>query len=395
MAKYIEKALLPCYRYLRVVPNDIMEEMVEDLTYFTNLSPKKVAEENDRDAILLFFKKIEKCQNKYAFYIFADDASMRGIPARLNDAVKRLKKEWKRDIPGTTEAQMRNRKQTLAQPVITECLRLLQVAHLGKTLQGLAAAADILEDGSTLESYPKLLLVEGAMYEKYLSGRDMDFDSLFGNLYRGTAYNAFIQIEKNKAGKYGFCIRRITGDEIRVTLMDRLCAGYTFSLTRHGEHSFRIQPCFTCTMRDGTICQKGRKKPCVMDENDCPTKKLSSIRAVLLCLQEYLEKKNETKRKNKNRHNNRNSKSDTERYRMDGMISVFDYFEDGKSGTYRGQRGENRQGYQVRPHVRRSHPRRLPDGRVVNVRASIIHEDRYKGYESSDRINMTATKTLQ
>lgn len=78
-------------------------------------------------------------------------------------------------------------------------------------------------------------------------------------------------------------------------------------------------------------------------------------------------------------------------------IKVFDMKKDGmesreleafwfgrkKTGT-----GSSRmQGYEVMPHTRRGHYRKCKSGKVVYVKSSIIHKEKYEGIQSAHRIN--------
>lgn len=376
MAKYIDKNSLPCFKYLNEIPNDLMREIVDVQKYFMSISGK-VAASMTADDFDDFVYYSEKCLDVYAPAIFKDNASMNGIPKRLQIAL---------DSFLFSEDKLFDYRVHLADMVITECRRITQIASLSKTLQGMASSVDLDEDGNRIVSYPKLLLIEEELYISHYNHFSMNFENLFDEIYPGTAYNTFVQTSQ-KAGKYGFCIRMINDELIRITLLDRITAGYTFDLKRAGKNSFSLFPAFTCAMKDGTICGKGKHIPCVMDENECPTKKLPVVRSVLLCVQDYF--KNKTKNiKNEKRRNKNEDKNIPEKFRMDGLVSVFDYYNKKEKAEYIHKEGNSRSGYRVRPHVRRSYERNLKNGGTTRVRATIIHKDEYKGYESCERINV-------
>ena len=382
MGKYIEKQSLPCFKYLNVLSEDEMNCIIDDLLYFKDLNSQDVLQMNSEET-KEFLQKITKCASEYSTAIFKDSTSLNGLPKRLKDSIKELSQY---DIPKSgnlvREIYSKYVHKTVSN-IITECRRLLQIDLSGHCLQGLYFPVDWDENGDVLESFPKLLLIEEGIYEEKVRSFDMDFHKLFRTLYRGVAYNSFIQTEK-KPGKYGLCIRRVSGDTVRITLLDRICSGYTFELKEEGPHSYSLRPTMSCSMRDGSICPHSKQIPCVLDEADCPTKKLPVVRAVLLCLQEYLQKKENAKPKESS--GKTATKESGEKFYMEGMISVFDYYDHEGEIRFRNKNGTHK-GYKVCPHVRSSHMRHLKNGSVVPVKASVVHRDEYEGYMRADRLN--------
>ena len=66
----------------------------------------------------------------------------------------------------------------------------------------------------------------------------MDFDALFRFMPANNSYETFIQ-GKIRESKQGFHIRKVSDEKIVVSIWDRVCGGYTFSLTKKEKvHTF-------------------------------------------------------------------------------------------------------------------------------------------------------------
>lgn len=57
-----------------------------------------------------------------------------------------------------------------------------------------------------------------------------------------------------------------------------------------------------------------------------------------------------------------------------------------------GRGGFRRIGYEMLPHTRRGHYRKYKNGKTVYVKAAIIHKDKYEGIQSAHRINQSGEK---
>lgn len=383
MAKYIQKESLPCFKYLNPIPNNLMDTIVETLTYFVSIKVSEILTRPEEIQKLIDYA--EYLTNDFAKQIFPDSAGINGIPKRLSAAIKSCKllmetKDLNQQI--LTKRDLEN----VLHPMITESKRLLQVAMMGGALQGTYQTSDSTEDQQEQAYFPKLLLIEEDLFRQMQTGNQYDFYDLFRLFPTGIAFNTFVQSEK-KVGKYGFCIRKYSDTLIYVSLWDRLCAGYTFVIEQAGDHSYAVYPKFTCTLRDGTICEKSKQRPCATRESDCPTKKLGTVRSVILCLQEYLIRKENAKPKKSKKKKQTVPETDTEKFRMEGQISVFDYYQNQNTIRFREPSDSCHKGYKVKPHIRSSHYRTLSDGTIVPVKAAIIHKEEYQGYESAERIN--------
>ena len=217
----------------------------------------------------------------------------------------------------------------------------------------------------------------------------MDFYNLFRLFPSGICFNTFIQ-GSLKECKYGFTIWKDHTGVVKIALLDPFCARFEFALIKSGEHSYSLVPVLHCKLRNGERCEhyKNAMKPCVDSFDECPTKKLQVVHAVLLCMQEYLIKKNIQNRNKKQSKSKKNTLTGTEKLHMDGMIAVYDYFSD-KDYEKIGIRERSESsctGTKKRPHVRSGHERHLRSGDVVNVKSSIIHKNDFSGYETGERI---------
>lgn len=261
--------------------------------------------------------------------------------------------------------------------------KVFQIAVVARTMQGKFL---LEEQGKTY--YPKLFLITQEYYEKMQKSHAMDYSELFRLIPDDISFQTFIQ-GTLKECKYGFVIRIIDPSTIRVTLLDRVCACFSFDLIKNGEHSYRLVPYFSCTLRDGRKCPnyKGKNLSCISTLEECPTRKISVVHTVLLCLQEYLIKKKSQPMKMKNS-KKKNSSESTEKFQVEGMVSICDFYSEEKYEPADRKKHHSSSGYGVkkRPHVRRGHERNLANGDTVHVRSTIIHKETFAGYETGERM---------
>lgn len=123
----------------------------------------------------------------------------------------------------------------------------------------------------------------------------------------------------------------------------------------------------------------------------------NDLKAMLLSLLDYLEevKKAEDERRKNTRHAEGTSSdiSHYPRYVDKNSIKIYDMRGTAELDVFRfnkkrGRLGVSRkQGYEMVPHTRKGHERRYKDGRIVHVRSTIIHKDKFDGIQSAHRIN--------
>lgn len=369
MGKYVERSMLPVFRYCRVMEDDDFDQLMEDYDFV-----KELAEDIVSNHVLYLKKNDEKrlkallnrfYLGEYQDLIFTDQMLKGRFQFEYNDETK--------DTPKKYLLHM-----------LSVMMDLFQMSLTIRTMQG-----EIFLYSGDKDIYPKLFLITEEFYTPFKKNPSMDFYDLFRLLPAGVCFNTFIQ-GSLKECKYGVMIWRGNGDIIKITLLDPFCADYDFILIKAGEHSYSLASVFGCTLKNKNRCERyrGVTNPCVNSFDECPTKKLQVVHAVLLCMQEYLIKKNIQNRNKKQSKSKKNTLAGTEKLHMDGMIAVYDYFSD-KDYEKVGIRERSESsctGTKKRPHVRSGHERHLRSGDVVNVKSSIIHKDDFSGYETGERI---------
>lgn len=122
------------------------------------------------------------------------------------------------------------------------------------------------------------------------------------------------------------------------------------------------------------------------------------LSAMLLSLLDYLIeiKKAESERRKQSRgtEGSYNLKESHPRQYVDkNSIKVYDMKGTAELDAFRfikkrGRLGvRRRQGYEMIPHTRKGHYRHYKDGKVVYVRSTVIHKEKYEGIQSAHRIN--------
>lgn len=121
--------------------------------------------------------------------------------------------------------------------------------------------------------------------------------------------------------------------------------------------------------------------------------------SIALCLTDYLVEFEKMVKQQKRVHretgDERNYASDKVRaakYTDQNSIKIFDLKQSDLPTSYfakkYGNRGVRRKtGYEMMPHTRRGHYRKCKNGKIVFVRSSIIHKEKYQGLQSAHRIN--------
>lgn len=369
MGKYVERSMLPVFWYCRVMEDGDFEQLLDDYNYVKELadiimSDRKLRlNEIAQKRFIALLKRFDT--GEYQNLIFTDNMLRSRFRFEFNDETKTEMKEY----------------------LLHMMSIIMDVFQMGLTIRVMQGKMFLSEDGKIF--FPKLFLITEEFYAPFKKELSMDFYDLFRLFPSGVCFNTFIQ-GSLKECKYGLTVWKYKTDIIKITLLDPFCSRYDFALVKADEHSYSLAPVFSCTLRNRDLCghYKGFLKSCVDSFAECPTKKLQVVHAVLLCMQEYLIKKNIQNRNKKQSKSKKNTLAGTEKLHMDGMIAVYDYFSD-KDYEKVGIRERSESsctGTKKRPHVRSGHERHLRSGDVVNVKSSIIHKDDFSGYETGERI---------
>ena len=214
-------------------------------------------------------------------------------------------------------------------------------------------------------------------------------------------------------------------DKITLTIWDRCFGIFTFIVEdlakshQGSENSYTLAPAINCLCRkDGNCCAKSldcKKSNCCVERFcDCSDGRIQMAYAVLMCVQEYLVRKEEVNLKRalakldsdsvNVKDNNKDNKDSTyaapaelnkvdkfsdktEKLRIDGTITVHNYgnVNSGTGGNSNGSSGNNF-GIQKCPHVRSGYWRTYKSGKKVYVKSCVVHKDKYRGYSSADQL---------
>ena len=214
-----------------------------------------------------------------------------------------------------------------------------------------------------ITSIPKLVLVSGELYEEYL-GRE--FTAQDGErLDRLVAWDVhyIVAVQGREAGETVYLLgREKQGLSLMCLYRDRIV---------------RLEA-------DSTTLA-GKEEPA----------------AAMLSLLDYLEEveKADHRRQSSGQeaHTYPGKENRCQKYIDKNSIKVFDMKKDGmesgeievfRFGRKNAGTGSSRmQGYEVMPHTRRGHYRKCKSGKVVYVKSSIIHKEKYEGIQSAHRIN--------
>lgn len=215
-------------------------------------------------------------------------------------------------------------------------------------------------------SVPKLLLINGDMYREYYSAGEFtpeNLQELQQLMQKDVHYIINVQCEEQEE-----CVYKVQMEE-------------------NGELSIE-----SLQRNSGS-----RKK--VLDGKAIPGSECS---AVLLSLLDYLSYMKKIiagrKKKEQKAQGNTESGERTAKYVDKNSIKIFDFQADGNGKDkemevfkFKKRNGElhffHKKGYEMIPHTRRGHYRTYKNGKVVYVRSSIIHKDKYDGIQSAHRIN--------
>lgn len=377
MAKYITKENLPVFKYVNPVSMDFYEEAQNDLNtmlvYSKNMQeslredkPEIFSEEEKVDMINLVFK----CRKYYPQSFFADGPGQQGVLSKIKERV---------DDIDLTNAQFIGEDLRI---ILGLCIRMLNIITFTPILQGKA-----FDQTEKYTYYPKLFLITDTFFKKQMYSPSEDFNNLFQLFPLENSFETFVQ-GNIRESKQGFHIRKVTTDEIGVSVWDRTCGCYAFTLIRKQGGSYLLAPAVSCGQKkDLRRCPKwkGNKKSCVEKYEDCTERRIQAARAVLLCLQEYLVRKNKQEVTEGKKAKKIPEKERVKDFQPEDMIAVFDYGENTLRKTSKFS-GDGNSGIQKRPHIRIGHDRHLKNGKIVHVKGCVIHKDEYNGYLSADRV---------
>lgn len=375
--QYITKENLPVFKYVNILPAEFYEEAENDLSLLIEYRERLTNGLTNGDAKVFSDKSsddvhdlIMKCYDYYSKTFFLDGPGQQGIMSKIKEKITKINPR-----PGNENligAEMVT--------VIGLCIRLLNIITFTRILQGI-----IFDQGEDKIYYPKLFLITDTYYKCQLKQPVMDFDALFRFMPANNSYETFIQ-GNIRESKQGFHIRKVSDEKIVVSIWDRVCGGYTFSLTKKREGSYLLVPVVGCgRKKDLKRCNKwkGSEKSCVEKFSDCPERRIQTVHAILLCMQEYFIRKSRSSI-TRDRKNKTNS-PETKTFQIEGMISVFDYGTKPVNQTKKFG-GTGISGVQKRPHIRSGHERHLQNGSIVQVKGCVVHKEEYEGYSSAERI---------
>ena len=313
-----------------------------------------------------------KCFDYYPKAFFSDGPGQQGILSKIKEKITKINPETGNENLIGIEMFT----------VIGLCIRLLNIITFTRILQGA-----IFDQGEDKIYYPKLFLITDTYYKSQFNQPVMDFDALFRFMPANNSYETFIQ-GNIRESKQGFHIRKVSDEKIVVSIWDRVCGGYTFSLIKEGEGSYLLVPFVGCgRKKDLKRCNKwkGSEKSCVEKFSDCPERRIQTVHAILLCMQEYFIRKSRSSITKDRKKKNKTNSPETKTFQIEGMISVFDYGTKPINQTKK-IGGTGISGVQKRPHIRSGHERHLQNGSIVQIRGCVVHKEEYEGYSSAERI---------
>lgn len=378
--QYITKENLPVFKYVNILPAEFYDEAENDLSLLMEYHERLKSGLANGDAKVFSDKSsddvhrlVMKCFDYYPKAFFSDGPGQQGILSKIKEKITKINPETGNENLIGIEMVT----------VIGLCIRLLNIITFTRILQGV-----IFDQGEDNKIYyPKLFLITDTYYKSQLNQPVMDFDALFRFMPANNSYETFIQ-GNIRESKQGFHIRKVSDEKIVVSIWDRICGGYTFSLIKEGEGSYLLVPFVSCgRKKDLKRCDKwkGSEKNCVEKYSDCPERRIQVVHAILLCMQAYFIRKNKKSITKSKKKNTRMNNSETKPFSMDEMISVFDY---GANPIVQTKKfaGTGTSGVQKRPHIRSGHERHLQNGSIVQVKGCVIHKEEYEGYRSAERI---------
>lgn len=305
--------------------------------------------------------------------------------------------------------------------LVDQCLNMLQTIIYGTIIRG-----DTIKSSFNV-GLSKLLLISENAYlnakcDKALAKNTADFSQLVRLMPKDVSFEIFVK-GKLRESRLAFHVsKKLMHDKITLTIWDRCFGIFTFIVEdlakshQGSENSYTLVPAINCLCRkDGNWCAKSldcKKSNCCVERFcDCSDGRIQMAYAVLMCVQEYLVRKEEVNLKRalakldsdsvNVKDNNKDStyaapaelnkvdkfSDKTEKLRIDGTITVHNYgnVNSGTGGNSNGSGGNNF-GIQKCPHVRSGYWRTYKSGKKVYVKSCVVHKDKYRGYNSADQL---------
>lgn len=421
----IKKEELSVFKFTNELTEDLKTQLDQDLDclisckrHLMDLAEKERNKKNKKDdasfnklfdSIKDLRHAIDRCINKYPILFFTDGPGQ----TKMRSAIKNTFKRSLSDDVSTYNKIL----------LIDQCLNMLQTIIYGTIIRG-----DTIKSSFNM-GLSKLLLISENAYlnakcDKALAKNTADFSQLVRLMPKDVSFEIFVK-GKLRESRLAFHVsKKLMHDKITLTIWDRCFGIFTFIVEdlakshQCSENNYTLTPAINCLCRkDGNWCAKSldcKKSNCCVERFcDCNDGRIQMAYAVLMCVQEYLIRKEEVNLKralakldsddinvkdNKDstyaaptEFNKVNKLSDkTENLRIDGTITVHNYgiAKQNSSKNSNGVSGnsDNSSGFGIQkcPHVRSGYWRTYKSGKKVYVKSCIVHKDKYNGYNSAD-----------
>lgn len=276
---------------------------------------------------------------------------------------------------------------------IQEAEWLLYVTETVYTNQGA-----VTEDENGEERFPKLLLVSADKFNRELQStrRDINLSYLYRSFGNGLRYEIFMH-EGLDQSDWGFTVLREPFSEpdetfsYRVNLINysaHLISSYFVRGNRERLRVFTEQECIV----NGDYCSHldmEHENCCSAPYFSCPKRTMETVLTILSLLSQYVLIKDSLTRPAPKRDDPQEHPDPAPSFSFDG-ITVYDYSSDCIPDYHEGRyTGTGMHGTEKRPHIRKATIRYNPrtGKRDIIVSSCVIHRDRFKGFETADRIN--------
>lgn len=408
----INKNELSIFKYTNDLTDSEMQQIVNDYVSLERCRTKigkiiyesvdLVKEKKDYEVVKLITGDeidniVDRCINTYPTLVFTDGPGQNRMKSMIKDSMENCNRDKK--------FQAYNRIL-----ILDQCLNMLRTILFSRSIRG--------EDNEWERNQllPKLLLISekaflNAKNEKTLAQSTLNLSEMQRLMSKGIIYNVFVK-GKCREAKQAFQIMINKNSKLGIMIWDRCFGSFTFYIEQQSSNAFVLSPAVNCMKRHSGVwcdnsldCQSG--KSCCASFDQCVEGRLQTAVAVVMCVQEYLIRKEETRiartlakqnlqAKQSLQDNQeplaqsiktkaKNPLAETKAFRVDGSITVHSYSTSrtSHSGKFT---GDGKTGVQKCPHVRTGYYRTYKNGKKVYVKSCIIHKENYKGYNSADEI---------